>query len=431
MITLITGAPGSGKTLFCVDKIIRPLIGTTVDGTDNDGNPSTFHRTVFTNINGLLLDHVLIDGAWLENLATNREPGCVVVFDEVQRVWPNRPVGSKKPPAVEYLETHRHDGIDVVLLTQNPQLLDPAVRKLIGRHLHMRRVGAFGAAIVYEWDACSDTLRFKNAFTKTPYRFSRAASKLYTSARVHTKQKRRLPFAVWMALFGVIAAAVMWPSLFGRLFAAKPVAVPASSSVMALGSPASPASAPASSASLGLSRLAMADMARSVSMSVDEYLATLVPRSEGLPHTAPRYDQLTQPTRVPYPAACIQSESSGCQCWSQDATVMDLSESTCLQIIERGLFLDFVPDREAQSRQLAQNAPITPQTVAWSAQDARPYQRPAQLDSAPPAPAPDPDPPVQRFTRPPPPRGTGAAPSPLPGESAPPLGVRGYRGRSP
>lgn len=217
MITLITGAPGSGKTLYTVDKLLRGLIGTTVKGQDDDGNAVEYPRTIFSNINGLLLDHELVDAQWLSDLHQNKKTGAVVVFDEVQRVWPNRPAGSKKPAAVEYLETHRHDGIDLIIMTQNPQLLDPAVRALVGRHLHMRRVGSFGAAVVYEWDACSNSLNFKAAFTKTGYRYSSSAQKLYHSAKVHTKQTRKLPFVVWLMLAGVVGAAYMWPTLFDRL----------------------------------------------------------------------------------------------------------------------------------------------------------------------------------------------------------------------
>lgn len=217
MITLITGAPGSGKTLYTVDKLLRGLVGTSVKGQDDDGNAVVYPRTIYSNINGLLIDHELIDAHWLSDLHQNKITGAVVVFDEVQRVWPNRPAGSKKPAAVEYLETHRHDGIDLIIMTQNPQLLDPAVRALVGRHLHMRRVGSFGAAVVYEWDACSNSLNFKAAFTKTGYRYSSTAQKLYHSAKVHTKQTRRLPFVVWLMLAGVVGAAYLWPTLMQRI----------------------------------------------------------------------------------------------------------------------------------------------------------------------------------------------------------------------
>lgn len=217
MITLITGAPGSGKTLYTVDKILRDLVGTSIDVTDDDGNIQKVPRVIFSNINGLLLDHEKVDAEWLNALQVNKQTGAVVVFDEVQRVWPNRPSQSKKPPAVEYLETHRHDGIDLVIMTQNPQLLDPAVRALIGRHLHMRRVGNFGAAICYEWDHCSNALNYKSAFTKSGYRYSSSAQQLYMSAKAHTKMKRKLPFVIWFLLAGIAGSAYMWPHLMSKI----------------------------------------------------------------------------------------------------------------------------------------------------------------------------------------------------------------------
>ena len=342
MITLITGSPGSGKTLYCVDKLVRPIIGTNVAGVDENGDPATYDRRVYSNINGLLLDHELVDGPWLENLYSNKQPGAFVVFDEVQRVWPNRPVGSKKPAAVEYLETHRHDGIDLVLMTQNPQLLDPAVRKLVGRHLHMRRIGGLGASVVYEWDACSDTLRFKSAFTKILYKYSRSAYQLYKSARVHTKQKRKLPFAVWLLLFAAIGALVMWPQFVGRLKSRALVSSKASVIVSSTPSDAS-RSVPVSSLS--------PSAAGAAPMSAKDYLASLQPRLNGLPYTAPRYDSLTVPTRVPYPAACITSKLQGCKCYAQDGTFMLLAFDVCARIVQHGFFIDFDPDKSALSSQ--------------------------------------------------------------------------------
>ena len=330
MITLITGAPGSGKTLYCIDKLIRPVIGTTVDGVDAEGNPQTYNRRIFSNINGLLLDHVLVDGVWLEGIAQNRETGAFIVFDEVQRVWPNRAVGSKKPAAVEYLETHRHDGVDVVLMTQNPQLLDPAVRALVGRHLHMRRVGGLGAALVYEWDACSNNLNYKNAFSKTPYWYNKTVFKLYTSSRAHTKQTRKLPFAVWMALAGVAASVWLWPQVYGR--------------IRQQGQPLDAAQ-----------EVVKEDKARDRAAQVsdegvkaddwDDYVAQWKPRVGGLPQTAPRYDDLTRPVRVPVPAACMRSERIGCRCFTQQATPLpDVPRNVCDGIVDAGIFMDFDPE---------------------------------------------------------------------------------------
>ncbi len=336
MITLITGAPGSGKTLYCIDKLIQPLVGTSVKETDANGNTVEHERRIYSNINGLQLDHEFVDAAWLEKLPENKTTGAVVVFDEVQRVWPNRPTGSKKPPAVEYLETHRHDGIDVILLTQNPQLLDPAVRALVGRHLHMRRAGALSGAVVYEWDSCSNALNFKNAFSKKPYRYSRKVYKLYKSAKVHTKQRRSLPFAVWFILLGIVGAAFLWPKMLSNLTDhAKGSNVLGSSAVAAVpgaGVPASRASAAAASPAVA---------AGPKVLSPDEYFQAHRPRMKGLPHTAERYDSVTQPTRAPIPAACLESRSKGCPCFTQDGTVLWVPDPTCRQIVANGYFYDF------------------------------------------------------------------------------------------
>ena len=350
MITLITGSPGSGKTLYCIDKIIQPLIGTTVASTSDDGETVTYDRTVYTNIPRLLLDHELIDAEWLENLHENRQTGSVIVFDEVQRVWPNRPSMSKKPTAVEYLETHRHDGIDIVLMTQNPLLLDPAVRALVGRHLHIRRLGGLGAAVVYEWDSCSNALNYRAAFTKTPYKYNSKIFKLYHSADVHTKQTRRVPFVLWVMLGGLVLSVWLWPRFFGRLDEMSAGKQGSGSGKMPVASaPMLRASLPSlplpdvSSVSSGSSGAAPA------SLTAKEYRETFRPRLDSMPHTAPRYDQLTQPSRVRYAAACIQGERYGCKCFDQDGVRLYVRDSKCRDIVKNGLFLDFEPEsRKAQ-----------------------------------------------------------------------------------
>ena len=336
MITLITGAPGSGKTLFCIDKLLQPLVGTTVTGEGENGEPVQYSRGIYTNINGLLLEHEMIDRDWLEHLPENKKTGAVVVFDEVQRVWPNRPNGSKKPAAVEYLETHRHDGIDVVLLTQNPQLLDPAVRALVGRHLHMRRLGAMNAAMVYEWDATSNALNYKNAFKKTLYRYSRKVFKLYQSSKLHTKQSRSLPSAVYVLFISAILAVYYWHSFYQSVRQKAGSETVAVQTVKQTGQTAAPATVQ-TVAGPG-----------SQPVTAEEYRASFVPRMDGLPHTAPRYDEITRPVQAPVPAACIKSESRGCECFSQQGTRLHVPEITCLNFVQNGLFIDFQqPDSTA------------------------------------------------------------------------------------
>lgn len=240
MITLITGAPRSGKTLYTVDKLIHPEIGRVLDIDDDQKGNIKITRRVLSNINQLKLEHEMIDNDWLLALHQNYKVGDFIVFDEVQRVWPNRPTGSKKPDSVTYLETHGHEAVDMVIMTQNPNLLDPAVRSLVGRHLHVRKVGALGGAIIYEWDSCSNALNFKNAFRKIAYKYSRKAQKLYKSAKGHTGSRASLPTVLWVALACTAGAAYAWPTLMDRIVSKGQAGVTLTADA-APGQPAAPA----------------------------------------------------------------------------------------------------------------------------------------------------------------------------------------------
>jgi len=54
MITLITGTPGAGKTLYAISKLLRDLVGSVVKSTDQNGQPVETPRRILTNIPRLL-----------------------------------------------------------------------------------------------------------------------------------------------------------------------------------------------------------------------------------------------------------------------------------------------------------------------------------------------------------------------------------------
>ncbi len=217
MITVLTGAPGSGKTLYAIAKLLQPLIGTQVEATDDEGNKVKHERVLWTNINGLSLPHEKIDAEWLAEWHKHVKPGAVICYDEAQKPWPKRVTGSKVPPAVAELETHRHYGVDFVVMTQKPELMDQNVCSLAGRHLHIRRVGNSHNAIVYEWDSVSRGLLYKNAFKKGGWRYPRKVFDWYKSAEAHTKMPRSLPFALWIALLAIAGSLYAWPALIGKI----------------------------------------------------------------------------------------------------------------------------------------------------------------------------------------------------------------------
>lgn len=242
-LTLVTGVPGSGKTLYSIEKLLQPLIGATVTRNLEDGTTEEIPRTIYTNINGLQLDHELIDftgmwsqtgGKWQHVNDPKRpgeflhkrgihhwhewaKPGDFLFLDEFQKAWPPRANGAPVPPDIQALDTHRHMGVDMVLITQNCNNIDRHVLGLVDRHLHIRRFGNMPAAVVYEWDHASRALLYRNAITKKPWRYDKKVFKLYKSAELHTKQARNIPGLVWFMAVGLIAFAILGPTVYARI----------------------------------------------------------------------------------------------------------------------------------------------------------------------------------------------------------------------
>lgn len=235
-ITLITGVPGSGKTLKAVWDHLRPYVGHVDVNVNDKGEEIKIPSVVYTNINSLQIEHELIEGggswtfdlkkkAWvyegnpmgLRNWHNWAKPGAKIFFDEFQKFWPPRANGAAVPPDIQALDTHRHMGVDFVVITQNCNNVDRHLLGLVDRHIHVRRVANMPLAVVYEWDHASRSLNYRNSMSKSPWRYPLKAYKLYKSAELHTKQKRKVPSILWFILAGLGTAAYAFPTLQTRL----------------------------------------------------------------------------------------------------------------------------------------------------------------------------------------------------------------------
>ena len=208
MITLITGVPGSGKSLYAVSELLLPMLGAEIE---HEGEK--VKRRLCTNIKNLLLEHVLIGKDELLTWQDWAKPGDFICFDEVQEVWRPRAMSAQAPESITKLEIHRHMAVDFVIVTQHPMLLDQNIRRLVGRHLHVRRVANMALAVVYEWDHASNPSMVKSAITSRPWRYPKSAYKLYKSAEAHTKQPRRLPAALLVLLLAAAGLAYGVPTV--------------------------------------------------------------------------------------------------------------------------------------------------------------------------------------------------------------------------
>lgn len=332
MITLITGTPGSGKTLYTVASILPQYAG----------------RPLFVDgIPDLLVDHEPSEktDTWHDWLPDN----AVLVVDECQRVWRPRASSAVVPPAVQAMETHRHRGADIVLITQHPNLLDQNIRRLVGRHLHVRRVWGLNRALVYEWDQATDPGRVSTA-TKSMWPYPKKAFGLYKSASVHTARGQKPPFMLWLAIALILAFPVGGYYAYNRIQAKiNPMAIDQTKATTQPGAPGNHAFTP------------------SEPFEPVHPLIAFTPRFPDDPASAPAFDGMHQVASSPRIANCIASKSR-CICYTQQATRIEISDEKCRRI-SSGLEFnpyqqDSIPAQSIQAQQPQQNqqptAPVEP-----------------------------------------------------------------------
>lgn len=135
MITLISGTPGSGKTLYAVTRIIKEI----------NENPN---RQIYSDIKGLKIDGVKkVPDDWRDT-----PDGSLLIYDECQyRDMFKRDKGRTRYDAILDLTTHRHTGKDIWLITQSPHFLHVDVLAVIGEHIHVDRPMGAKLANIYKW----------------------------------------------------------------------------------------------------------------------------------------------------------------------------------------------------------------------------------------------------------------------------------------
>lgn len=319
-VIVITGQPGSGKTAKCVDMLAfdaqfkgRPLFVGGIPDLKIEHEPVP-PVTEWTEARPSPEDPTIIQHYF------TFPPNAVVVIDEAQRIFRPRAASSKVPAEVQAFETHRHTGIDFVLLTQHPGLLDSNIRKLAGRHIHIAvtPMGRYS----YEWTKCVDpeSKTERDIAARDKYILPKRAFALYKSSELHTKIKVRLPFYIYLFAIALIILAGLSYYLYGRIFN--------------------------KSESLTVSKLNGETGTKTGPMTTQEYLTAEVPRVAGLYHTAPKYDDLTKPTDAPWPSICVsvaawRDKPASCRCLDQQGNKYQAPLGLCNQIANNGIFKDW------------------------------------------------------------------------------------------
>ena len=145
MIEMLEGVPGSGKSYYAVSERLLKWVRA--------------GRRVYVFVDGFYLDRLAVfEGVEMSVLQQQItiwdsgedvkagllqvEPGSAVLIDEVQTVF--RSKDKTDPALLRWLETHRHRGIDLVLMCQQYGQVTLGVNRLVEATTKFRRLDRFG-----------------------------------------------------------------------------------------------------------------------------------------------------------------------------------------------------------------------------------------------------------------------------------------------
>jgi len=320
MIYLPTGGNGAGKTLFTLHDVRKQQLA--------ENRPVYYH--------GFAAGEQLRDWGWQTfdpKKWQDLPDGSICIFDECQNEFPAK-IQGELPDYINAVAQHRRRrGFDFWMITPHPSLIHVNIRRLIESpswHRHLKRT--FGADMVSE-------IKFSYAETAcekpgagdkgqvTMRAFPKEAYSWYQSASLHTS-KRRIPKQVWLLGGALVATLVL--GFFGyKSFMSGLGTNPDDNSFLAV-------------ATANSIRQTEPPEATRRPLNLFEYLTQAMPRISGMAHTAPRYDSLTVPITPPRPTSCLKFGSNPCVCKTQQGTLIDMSEASCIKTIESGgIFVDW------------------------------------------------------------------------------------------
>lgn len=385
MLFLRTGLPGAGKTLNTIKDLDEE------HQADPDNNLLRLHkdpdhldlppRTIYYH--GIPeLKHDKLKAHWVEFDTPERwfdlPDGSVVVIDEAQGTF-GTDVRTRVDKVTRF-EKHRHQGLDIHLITQHPSLICLPVRKLCGKHINfIRPYGRTKGVFRHEYEMCIDSPEKRANFKlsqEEKIEFDEHYFGLYKSATVHTHKKVTPSYMkhIWLAVLLIVVVVILF--VIGGYFMLKKY-----------GSHSEEVVAPVAGSNVVKAALAGgAPVVPGRPVVLTSYVDNFKPRVPDVISSAPRYDDLTKPRDYPRPV-CMAStdirlvstakargmavgeyegEQTTCQCYTQQSTRLKTSLEFCMDVVRNGFFDDSVQQSayaSANSRGPSSQPPEQPVAV--------------------------------------------------------------------
>jgi len=151
VIELYEGVPGSGKSYHAICEKFLPWVRQgrrlyiSVDGIYLD------RLALFTGIELTVLEQQITiwkDSVEVLQAFQHVEPGSAVIIDEAQTVF--RSMQKVEPGLLRWLETHRHYGVDILLMSQDFRQMSQGVTRLIEATVKFRKLAFVGLSKKYQ-----------------------------------------------------------------------------------------------------------------------------------------------------------------------------------------------------------------------------------------------------------------------------------------
>ncbi|WP_023269815.1 zonular occludens toxin domain-containing protein [Acinetobacter gyllenbergii] len=350
MIYLLTGAIGTGKTTYAVDKLMQH---------DEDNKKHIKNgdldkvRKIYSNISGLVVDHEPLPDDW-----RTTPKNSILAVDECHKIDIYKPTRKvlHDDERIVALNESRHDGYDFYFITQSPKFLHQHVRGLVNQHFHFHNPMGLGVATVFMWrhgnTTTPDSQAAKNlAENSFVYQFKKDVQQNFKSIEDDAQHTRKvnIPKKViaWIAAPIVLIAVIVYllnkPAATGNL----------TGETFTNSMKKDAEKAKNNMETMGQNSPAATDQQRASSepYSQQQQQVQTVEYDITKPYSQD-YSVSYQIVEKPRLAGCIASKSS-CSCYTQQATKIELSQADCRRYVSGDRPFDYFTQRPQQMQQVA------------------------------------------------------------------------------
>jgi zona occludens toxin len=153
MISCYEGLPGAGKTYDAMRKLLDNLsqgrrILTNISGPDQEEKQEIIKH--FLNLDDSRLEEnlVTLQEHQVTEFWNHIKPGDLIIIDEAQNFFNSRDWQKKENREFgKWASEHRHQGVDLILITQNVERIESSVRSLIEFTYRYKKLNMFGNLI--------------------------------------------------------------------------------------------------------------------------------------------------------------------------------------------------------------------------------------------------------------------------------------------